>query len=218
MKPLKKNKLQKEATDLLEPVWSAISTDLQDKLQHLGIGPQKPPEPDLHEMLKTHMASLPTQAQEAVARLTAPTRASEQDIAIKLKGQVTDLKNLSMKKTHLQEKLDQTKAQYQSLLNEMQELQQKLTEGQQALKLLSEEDMKAVNKDPQPPELERSMEVDPLPAALETFVANLGVSLSDEQKTQVHVLLKRPNDTNVDLSKRRKTEGLGPATPPGSCG
>ena len=112
-KPLKKTKIEKEAADLLEPVWSVISTDLQDKLQHLGIGPQKPPEPDLHEMLKTHMASLPAQVQEAVTRLTAPTPASEQDIAIKLKGQVTELKNLSTKKTHLQEKLDQTKAQYQ---------------------------------------------------------------------------------------------------------
>lgn len=218
MKPLKKNKLQKEATDLLEPVWSAMSIDLQDKLQHIGIGPKKPPKPDLHEMLKTHMASLPTQVQEAVTRLTTPAPASEQDIAIKLKGQVTDLKNLSMKKTHLQEKLDQTKAQYQTMLTEMQERQQKLNEGQQALKMLSEEYMKAVNKDPQPPELERSMEVDPLPAALETFVASLGVSLSDEQKTQLHGLLKRPNDNNVDLSKRRKTDSLGPATPPGSCG
>ena len=45
--------------------------------------------------------------------------------------------------------------------------------------------MKAVNKDPQPPELERSMEVDPLPAALETFVANLGVSLSDSTEVSI---------------------------------
>ena len=45
-------------------------------------------------MLKTHMAALPTQVQEAVARLTAPEPASERDIATKLKGQVSDLKNL----------------------------------------------------------------------------------------------------------------------------
>ena len=143
LKPLKKTKIQKEATELLEPVWSAMSSELQDKLQHLGIGPKKPPEPDLHEMLKTHMASLPAQVQEVVTRLTAPAPVSEQDIAIKLKGQVSDLKNLSMKKTQLQEKLDQTKAQYQTLLHEMQELQQKLTDGQQALKLISEDYMTA---------------------------------------------------------------------------
>ena len=139
-----------------------MSNELQDKLQHLGIGPKKPPEPDPHEMLKTHMASLPAQVQEAVTRLTTPAPASEQDIAIKLKGQVTDLKNLSTKKTHLQEKLDQTKAQYQTLLTEMQELQQKLNDGQQTLKLLSEDYMKAVNKETKPADLESSMDLQQL--------------------------------------------------------
>ena len=93
-----------------------MSTELQDKLQLLGIGPAKPPEPDLAEMLKSHMEALPVQVQEAVSRLTAPEPASERDIATKLKGQVSDLKNLSIKKTQLQERLDQTKAQYQPLL------------------------------------------------------------------------------------------------------
>ena len=100
----------------------------------------------------------------------------------------------------------------------MQELQQKLNDGQQALKLLSEDYTKAVNKETKPADLESSMDVDPLPAAVETFVANLGVSLSDEQKTQLHGLLKRPNDTDGDLSKRRKTDSPATATPPGSCG
>ena len=218
LKPLKKTKIQKEATDLLEPVWSGVSHELQDKLQHLGIGPKKPPEPDLHEMLKTHMAALPAQVQEVVTRLTTPAPASEQDIAIKLKGQVADLKNLSTKKTQLQEKLDQTKLQYQTLLQEMQDLQQKLNEGQQALKLLSEDYMKAVNKETKQADLDSGMDIDTLPAAVETFVANLGVSLSDEQKTQLHGLLKRPNDTDGDLSKRRKTDSPAKTAPPGSDG
>ena len=126
-------------------------------------------------MLKTHMAALPTQVQEAVARLTTPEPASEKDIATKLKGQVSDLKNLSIKKTQLQEKLGHTKAHYQTLLTEMQELQQKLNEGQKTLKQISEDYTQAVNKDPKPEELETTMEVDPLPAALETFAANLGL-------------------------------------------
>ena len=100
--------------------------------------------------------------EEAVTCLTTPAPASEQDIAIKLKGQVTDLKNLSTKKTHLQEKLDQTKAQYQTLLTEMQELQQKLNDGQQTLKLLSEDYMKAVNKETKPADLESSMDLQQL--------------------------------------------------------
>ena len=163
------------------------------------------------------MAALPTQVQEAVTRLTTPEPASETDIATKLKGQVSDLKNLSIKKTQLQEKLDLTKAQYQSLLSEMQELQQKLNDGQKTLKQLSEEYMQAVNKDPKPEELETNMD-DPLPAALENFVATLGVSLSAEQKSQLHGLLKRPSSGIDDLSKRRETEGNNLASPPGSCG
>lgn len=78
--------------------------------------------------------------------------------------------------------------------------------------------MQAVNKDPKPGELETSMEVDPLPAALETFVANLGVSFSDEQKSQLHGLLKRPSTGAADLNKRRKTDTVSPTAAPGSCG
>lgn len=40
------------------------------------------------------MAALPQQVQEAVARLTAPEPVTEKDIATKLKGQVSELKNL----------------------------------------------------------------------------------------------------------------------------
>ena len=100
----------------------------------------------------------------------------------------------------------------------MQELQQKFTDGQKTLKDTSEEYMKAVNKDPKPEELDSSMEVDPIPAAVETFVANLGVALTDEQKTHLHGLLKRPGAGNADLSKRRKTETASPAAASGSCG
>ena len=188
MKPLKKTKIQKEASDLLETVWGGMPSDPQEKLQHLGIGPAKQPELDLAEMLKTHMAALPTQVQE-VTRLTTPEPASEKDIATKLKGQVSGLKNLSIKKTQLQEKLDHTKAHYQTLLSEMQELQQKLNEGQKTLKQVSEESRIPSQKSLKPPW--RSI----LPAAL----------------------LKRPSGTE-DLTKRRKTDALSNGTPPGSCG
>ena len=56
-----------------------------------------------------------------------------------MKTQVTDLKSISIKRTQLQAKLDAIKAQYASMLQDMQELQTKLTEGQQELKALSEQ-------------------------------------------------------------------------------
>lgn len=54
------------------------------------------------------------------------------DIAAKLKLQVTELNNLSVKKTVLQGKLDAIKAQYQGLLTEMRELQAKLNEDKRS--------------------------------------------------------------------------------------
>lgn len=66
---------------------------------------------------------------------------------------MSELKNLSIKKTQPQDKLDQTKAQYQNLLTEMQELQHKLSEWQKTLKQTS--------GDPKPEDLDSSMQVDP---------------------------------------------------------
>ena len=92
------------------------------KLQALGIGPTKPEEPELTDMLKNHMDALPPQVQQIVTKLTAPEPCTEREIATKLKGQVTDLKAMSIRKNQLQEKIDGVKAQYASLLSDMQEL------------------------------------------------------------------------------------------------
>lgn len=45
-KPLKRTKVQQEAS---------ILGDVQDRLQAIGIGPTKPEEPELTDLLKTHM-------------------------------------------------------------------------------------------------------------------------------------------------------------------
>ena len=57
-KPLKKNKVQQEATELLASTWTVLPENIQNKLQALGIGPNKPEEPELTDLLKTHMAHL----------------------------------------------------------------------------------------------------------------------------------------------------------------
>ena len=89
-------------------------------------------------------------------------------MAQKLKTQVTDLKSISIKKTQLQAKLDAIKSQYAAMLQDMQELQTKLTGGQQKLKTLSEQYMKAVNQSPMPEELTKTAETElPIPIAVE---------------------------------------------------
>ena len=93
------------------------------------------------------------------------------------------------------------------MLQDMQELQTKLTEGQQKLKTLSEQDMKAVSQSPMPAELTKTAEAQlPIPMAVETFVSSLGVDLTDDQRSQLHGLLKRPSIDEDERSKRRKTE------------
>ena len=142
IKPLKRNKVQQEATELLATSWTTLPEETQVKLQALGIGPSKPEEPELNHLLKTHMD------------------------AGKLKGQVTELKNLSIRKNQLQVKIDGVKAQYAALLTEMQELQTKLADGQKALQKLSEDHMKAVNQTPPATELtEPAAETEQIPMA-----------------------------------------------------
>ena len=213
LKPLKKTKVQREATDLLTTSWSALPEDTQTKLQALGIGPSKPEEPELTDILKSHMDALPPQVQQIVTKLTAPEPCTERDIATKLKGQVTELKAMSIRKNQLQEKIDGVKAQYASLLTDMQDLQGKLAEGQKALHQLSQDYMKAINQTPAPTALAPgSAEPEQIPMAVESFLHSLGISLTEEQKNQLHGLLKRPNQDPDDPTKRRKTDGA--VTPP----
>ena len=54
--------------------------------------------------------------------------------------------------------------------------------------------------------------------AVETFVTSLGIDLTDEQRSQLHGLLKRPVQEAEGPSKRRKTETTAPLPPGGQCG
>ena len=171
----------------------------------------------LHDLLQARLRKL---VQQIVTKLTAPEPCTEREIATKLKGQVTELKAMSIKKNQLQEKIDGVKAQYASLLTDMQDLQSKLAEGQKALHQLSQDYMKAINQTPAPTELAPgSAEPEQIPMAVESFVHrhSLGISLTEEQKNQLHGLLKRPNQDPDDPTKRRKTDGA-VTPPPGHCG
>ena len=142
----------------------------------------------------------PQEVQAVVTRLTAPIPQTEKEIAQQLKQQVTEMKNQSIRKNQLQAKLDQVKSQYAAMLQGMQDIQTKLNEGQQKLKA-------AVNQTPKPEELNHeAATAEPIPMAVESFVTSLGISLTEEQRSQLHGLLKRPNTEGEDPTKRRKTE------------
>ena len=104
------------------------------------------------------------------------------------------------------------------MLQDMQDLQSKLNEGQQRLKALSDQYMKVTTQTPPPTGLEPDDTKDlPIPMAVETFVSSLGVDLTDEQRTQLHGLLKRPKADEEEINKRRKTDAQA-APPGGQCG
>ena len=208
LKPLKKNKNQQSAAELLATTWDVIPNEIQGKLAALGLGPPTPAEPGLTEILQTHLNALPQPVQDIVNKLSQPIPATEKDLAQKLKTQVTELKTISMRKAQLQVKLDQTKSQYAAMLQDMQEHQTRLNEGQQKLKTLSEQYMQAVNKTPLPDALASPEDAElPIPMAVETFVNSLGVTLTEDQRSQLQGLLKRPGQEAEDASKRRKTKG-----------
>ena len=79
--------------------------------------------------------------------------------------------------------------------------------------------MAAVNQTPKPEELNQAeATTEPIRMAVESFVTSLGISLTEEQRSQLHGLLKRPNMEGEDPTKRRKTEAS--AAPPAGqlCG
>lgn len=56
---------------------------------------------------------------------------------------------------------------------------------------------------------------DPVPEAVAGFISAFGVDLTEDQKAQLQVMLKRPQEELVEEAKRRKTD---PAAPTQSCG
>ena len=60
-------------------------------------------------------------------------------------------------------------------------------------------------------------EPEQIPMAVESFVHSLGISLTEEQKSKLHGLLKRPNPDHDDPTRRRKTEATLPQAA-GQCG
>ena len=98
LKPLKKNKNQQTAAELLATTWDVIPNEIQAKLAALGLGPPTPAEPGLTELLQTRLNALPQPVQDIVNKLSQPVPATEKDLAQQLKTQVTELKTISMKK------------------------------------------------------------------------------------------------------------------------
>ena len=180
---------------------------LQGKLKELGISPpQEAAEPDLEAVLKDNLSQLPAPVKELVEKITKPQPPTEKDVAIKLKQQVSTLRDLSNRKQTLQTKIDATKKAFQDLLEEMKTIQSKIEQEQAELNTTSTAYMSLVSKQPDPVQLSEDADMkDPVPEAVAGFISTLGVNLTQAQHDQLKTMLKRPPATNEEDPKRRKT-------------
>ena len=204
----KQGKFQQAASDILAPAWEGLDETLKNKLIEVGINPTpKQVEPDLTDVLKENLANLPAPVKELVENITKPQPPTEKDMAVQLKQQVTNLRDISHRKQVLQQKIDSTKKHYQELLEEMKQLQQKLEQA--SLNATSAAYMSKVKEEHPPGSYVLDTEMkDSVPDAVAGFITTLGVSLTPEQKEQLQLMLKRPQSA-VEISdeeaKRRRT-------------
>ena len=213
-------RLQKTASEVLAPAWESMDEGMKAKLIELGINPApKASEPVLTDVLKENLASLRAPVKELVERITKPQPETEKDMASRLKQQVTTLRDISQKKQQLQQKIDNTKKHYQELLDEMKSLQSRLEQEQTSLNTISTAYLTKVSsmqgeKPLQPLDTEMK---DSVPEAVAGFIHTLGVSLTQEQKEQLQVMLKRPSadDESLDEESKRRKKETGNL---GSCG
>ena len=180
------SKLQKQTGDLLLSSWDKLDSTLQQKLTELGIAPPTTnPEPDLKDVLRDNLSQRPGPVKELVERITKPQPPTEKDVAIKLKQQVSTLRDLSHRKQTLQSKIDATKKAFQELLDEMKSIQSKIEQEQAELNTTSTAYMSLVSKQPDPVQLSEDADMkDPVPEAVAGFISTLGVNLTQEQRDQ----------------------------------
>lgn len=90
----------------------------------------------------------------------------------------------------------------------MKSTQYEIEQEQAALNQTSASYMSMVNAGAPPASLQPDVTMtDPVPEAVAGFISTLGVSLTPEQKDQLQVMLKRPQQDTTEKAKRRKTEG-----------
>ena len=117
----------------LKEHWDQLPEAFRTQCTALGWQVTEPPvSQDLPTLIKEHLQSLPTDLKEAVEKVVEPDK-PEPTLATKVKQPVGTLKQLSEKKSALQNKVDAVKAQYSQLLQDLKDLQGKIEVAQKEL-------------------------------------------------------------------------------------
>ena len=187
-----------ESWQVVQKVWGNLPDRCKDEFRAMGWDfDDKVEEPSMYDILKPHLDLLPDAARKSVEQMAGvPSEPTETDITKKLKNAVGQIREASAKKVTLQQKADQAKAQYKSLLEELKQITLTIEKAQQELTEVSK-NYGSLLASTQPDEIgtpkaaekvTTHMEVDPMTGYVD-MLAEVGVTLSDEQKTQFEAKL-----------------------------
>ena len=147
----------------------------KDVLKLMGVEQPTQPTPDLTELCRQRIDALPESIKMLLEKQTEPEKApTVTETSRKFKVATADLRELILKKSTLQLKINKTKTAYTDLLTEMQQLQETLAKQQQEVTSLQQELQDRVQAE-QPP---------PGPSLLQTL-QDIGIQITEEQATKL---------------------------------
>ena len=161
--------------EIAKGLFESATEEQKDVLKLMGVEQPAQPTPDLTELCRQHIDALPESIKMLLEKQTEAEKApTVTETSRKFKVATADLRELILKKSTLQLKINKTKTTYTDLLTEMQQLQEVLSKQQQEVTALQQELQDRVQAE-QPP---------PGPSLLQTL-QDLGVQISDEQAAKL---------------------------------
>ena len=183
-------------------LFESATEEQQEVLKLMGVEQPTQPTPDLTELCRQHIDTLPESIKLLLEKQNEPEKApTVTETSRKFKVATADLRVLILKKSTLQLKINKTKTAYTDLLLEMQQLQDTLSKQQQEVTILQQELQDRVQED------------QPLtgPNLLQTL-QDLGIQVSDEQAAKLAVL--RFQVAATEEAKLPNEADKGPPPPP----
>ena len=122
--------------EVIKKCWEGLPEAAKDVFKSMGVDGEK--EPDILEMLKPHLDTLPEEVKKVVAEAAPkPEETTEITFTKQLKQAVGQIRDLSSKKQTLQIKADQAKSIYKTMLEELKQVTEMIEKAQKDMEALS---------------------------------------------------------------------------------
>ena len=193
-----KNKQWKSLEGAALQHWENLPIAFKETLGSMGIHKQQEEKPtDLKEILKQHLAALPEGLKSQLEGIIQPkVEHNEKTTAAKMKASIGALRDLSNRRDGAQAKVDQSKEQYRTALQDLQDLQKQIDLTQEELKQTTAEYAKLA--------MEKRMEETPIETKIDEetmwqLMQQVGITIEEDKKTHLQKLMEE------NQMKRRKT-------------